>query len=1052
MAQQTLHTVISIGGRVDNSFGALGESLIVLGSQIDQISQKAINFGKESLLSYASYDDAMREAQAAGKFTATEMERLDELNRQIAQTSIYSNTEAANAMAELVKRGYGLEEVETMLPSVLDLAMAGNLELSDSVDYLGTTLKALHEDATFTDDLADMMTVASDISASDIDTLGESIMRLGSGVGMFRGGAKEVLTFLTAISDFGEDMQGTQGGTALRNFALSLIAPAGQGKEVLAALENFGMTQAELQEYMEDEDIEVTAAAAAIEELGLQVFDAEGNLRSMYDILVDLDKALDDLDDSERIPVLREIFGRRGYATAENLMATLPDYWGIYNQIADSEGAAMERSAITQGGVGGALREFSAAYEEFKTSIGEQISPEATAGIDLVRGLMTDISNMDEAALAALVGGMEGIAAVGPGLMIAGGGMRLLGNIFGTKGGKIAGAIAVAAIGIGALASGLEKVAELNFEEKFGDMELNHEAITGELTAISENLSATTEEYDSFRVAVEGAVTAYTTASSSLSSELLTAAITGNTLTDNDKERLMALGNEMYAQLVTGIENSAAASMEYYELLFGGEGAAEYNPAYQDLYALVNQSYEDSLAEAKELSEGLRSALTSAFDDGQISPEEYEELLDYFRNYNEAMAQAEAEAANEEALLQRQMLLNKAQAVSFDSAEAALNEISAARLTELATMEEAYQREYAKAQLLWKQAIADETYLYGELATQERMDASLAGIAARHQGELDYLNSLYDPMYTALFDALIGQSEYRDTWAAMARLANFEGATTDELARYMAGMYSDETLDDIDSLAGNGRFIDMLGKYAEDNPIAQGYLDIANNALEAASAARAYKQEELMTGKAVDIPVWMTGADKYTLPDPSYFDAQAENAHTTAQESMYALPPLTMLAEIPGGAEDAAAYNSEAQSYLNSNPLRQTVQISFSGGVSRTGLPSLSLPGMDAYAEGGRADEPSIFGDAGAEWAIPEAHDQNTADLLNAAREASGFSWPDLISRTSGGSGSARPMIYAPTIYARDARDVEEKLMEDKRRFERWWDERQLRDEIEVYR
>ena len=73
---------------------------------------------------------------------------------------------------------------------------------------------------------------------------------------------------------------------------------------------------------------------------------------------------------------------------------------------------------------------------------------------------------------------------------------------------------------------------------------------------------------------------------------------------------------------------------------------------------------------------------------------------------------------------------------------------------------------------------------------------------------------------------------------------------------------------------------------------------------------------------------------------------------------------------------------------------------------------------------------------------------------MNAARTASGFSWGDLISRTSGSgsSGGTTQMVYAPTIYATDARDVEQKLMDDKARMEKWWEEKRLRDEIEAYR
>ena len=76
MAQQNLQTIVSIGGRVDNTFGMIGESLIGLGSQIDMISQKIIDFGKESVQEYVNYDDLMREVKAVGEFTDAEIASL----------------------------------------------------------------------------------------------------------------------------------------------------------------------------------------------------------------------------------------------------------------------------------------------------------------------------------------------------------------------------------------------------------------------------------------------------------------------------------------------------------------------------------------------------------------------------------------------------------------------------------------------------------------------------------------------------------------------------------------------------------------------------------------------------------------------------------------------------------------------------------------------------------------------------------------------------------------------------------------------------------------
>lgn len=114
----------------------------------------------------------------------------------------------------------------------------------------------------------------------------------------------------------------------------------------------------------------------------------------------------------------------------------------------------------------------------------------------------------------------------------------------------------------------------------------------------------------------------------------------------------------------------------------------------------------------------------------------------------------------------------------------------------------------------------------------------------------------------------------------------------------------------------------------------------------------------------------------------------------------------------------------------------------------------LGALGFDAFAEGGRAEHASIFGEAGPEWAIPEQHTQRTAELLNAAREASGFTWPDLLSRNGGLNAGAKgnwTLVYSPTIVAADATGVEQKLKDDKAKLEKWLRDKQLHDDLEVY-
>ena len=116
---------------------------------------------------------------------------------------------------------------------------------------------------------------------------------------------------------------------------------------------------------------------------------------------------------------------------------------------------------------------------------------------------------------------------------------------------------------------------------------------------------------------------------------------------------------------------------------------------------------------------------------------------------------------------------------------------------------------------------------------------------------------------------------------------------------------------------------------------------------------------------------------------------------------------------------------------------------------------TVNIAGKKLFAEGGRATSASIFGEAGPEWAIPEEHSERTAELLDAARAASGFTWPDILARFGGLNADANhaptTIVYSPTINAADATGVEQVLQEDKKRLDKWFEEKKMRDAVEVY-
>ena len=108
---KTLRADIIVGGKADSSFYQLGNTLENLGQTVNQISEKLIQFGKESVEAYTSYEDYMLDAEVAlrTQYDSTNelskaMEQLDKAAMQWARDSRFTTEDVAGAISNASRR------------------------------------------------------------------------------------------------------------------------------------------------------------------------------------------------------------------------------------------------------------------------------------------------------------------------------------------------------------------------------------------------------------------------------------------------------------------------------------------------------------------------------------------------------------------------------------------------------------------------------------------------------------------------------------------------------------------------------------------------------------------------------------------------------------------------------------------------------------------------------------------------------------------------------------------------------------------------------------
>ena len=1236
MASQTLETVIAINARVGNGFSQVGATLTELGSMVNGISQQLINFGKDSVNVYREYEKSMADAQVAlsttyGRGTQqlnTVMSQLDVAATEWAATTIFHTNDVANAISEAAHAGWDFDQIMSGIPAAMQLAQAGGLDLSEAVNYIVKSTNAAGIGFEDMGHFIDLWAFAANSSASTIGEFGDAMLRMGSTM-RFAGNTEELMTLIAVTANAGS--VGSEAGTMIRNSMMRLIAPTDKAGKAMAQL---GATSTETAAILGDEAL--AAANAELAAHGFSAYYAEGpqkgQMKNVLDIYRELYVALGDIaggyENIDRngaaLNVLSAIFPTRTITEALTLLRGAAEgYDGLYEAMrgGDAEGYGQYAAETMMDTLDGKIETFESKVERLKQLVGEELSGQVETATGFIGGIVDKIAELPEEQLGALVSGLEVIAAAGPGLMLAGGAFRMIGYLLTPAGG-----IGMGLIALTAAAAAIKQLEEADFAKNFGNLELDTQGIQSYVKTLGEDFKAAYTEVDGFKATLDGAVQSYQTASTTFSATLFQDMITNTKLTDADKKQLEQLGIDMYTSVQEAINNSTAASMSYWQTLFGGDGTAEYDPAYAQIIELTNQAYEDALAEASSISEGLRAAMTSAFADGQISNDEYQNILSYMRSYNDAIARAAAKAQSEEDYIKMGKWLKQAQTASLDDIKGLAETATTERDTILAEQEDRFQTEYFRAQ--YRGADAE----------------TLARAEALHQQEQMRVNSAYDDFLFTLWDSQIQQSGQSENYAKLAtwtqqylngtvdaqtaldtiygimggssysdtgggtntdraqlgrmmgymiaslggeqgvadRIDYYEGIGNSEMAQRMRSALAMEQLvngfstvqikDDWLTSFLNGSDFSTTGQINENtgagikkqgeyqrnfamvegmrnqdydvnlaratvaafgkNGSLQGYFDaigqsVNDGTVEAitgarlkGNAAREYSNivDKLMQnydfdriladstsflaqeGNAFnyDFAAWdllfgeaASHAEDYKLTVPVEPELQegempdlgpipvAIEPKVEGEDAMTSLQDQGVTVDVGADATELTATIDGADGqtlmeYINGDATDLVMKITDQDGKTLTEnvtgnaaslaaiinsyngrTITVNITGRKLFAEGGRATSASIFGEAGPEWAIPEEHSERTAALLNAAREASGFTWPDILARFGGLNSNPdnqpTTIIYSPTINAADATGVDQVLQEDKKRLDKWFEEKKMRDQVEVY-
>lgn len=360
---------------------------------------KLAGLAKSSVSVGMNFDASMSQVAATMGTTVDQIDNLTKVAKEMGSTTKFTATQAADALNYLALAGYDADKAAEVLPSVLNLAAAGGMDLAYASDLVTDAMASLNIEANKqnVDDFGNKLAMAASKANANVSQLGEAILTVGGTAANLKGGTTELTTALGLLANVG--IKGAEGGTHLRNIILSLQSPTDE-------------------------------AAKKMQKLGLQVYDSQGKMRGLNDILSDLNSAMNGMTQGQKDSIINQLFNKTDLAAVNGLLAAQGEQWDTLAAQIDNADGAMGQMAETQiDNLQGAMTIMSSAFEGMQLAVYDELEPTLTEavkwGTDCLTQLTTALSEGGPEAMLAAAGEIisdlaAGIAAQLPGLMQTG--------------------------------------------------------------------------------------------------------------------------------------------------------------------------------------------------------------------------------------------------------------------------------------------------------------------------------------------------------------------------------------------------------------------------------------------------------------------------------------------------------------------------------------------------------------------------------------------------------------------------------------------------------
>lgn len=266
-------------GDFGSALGASRGSMLALGAAGAAVAAGGL---AAATVQAAEFERTIAGAAARAGATQEAFTQFGRAAKQASLDSAFGANEAGGALRFLAKSGFEVEQATAALPGILRGATAAGMGAAEMGEIASNALKAFGRDASETGQVMDVLVKGATSANTSVQELGHGIAIVGGLANEAGMSIESVTSVMASMQDAG--VGASRAAVAIRAGLSRLLKPTSDAK-------------------------------AALEALGVNARDAEGNFRGLIPVLSDLEKA--GVSSSQML----DIFGRRAGPTLQTALS-----------------------------------------------------------------------------------------------------------------------------------------------------------------------------------------------------------------------------------------------------------------------------------------------------------------------------------------------------------------------------------------------------------------------------------------------------------------------------------------------------------------------------------------------------------------------------------------------------------------------------------------------------------------------------------------------------------------------------------------------------------